>query len=178
MHPYRGIVLTNRRWYGLYTIPDDSNTLTRQSVGTSNTPREPICGPFIWNPARHGPNYVYVYGYVYSPTRHHNHCKQRTLRCYVNIPPLVMSYWPPQSPSLALAVSIWSLVLIWFDSSFSMKLHSVFITQFDSRFLTGSDSDFSNLIWLTFNATVLYLIHVTLLTFQLVFRSPTLSRVS
>ena len=40
MHLDRGIVHTYRRSDGLFTRPDDQNTITRQSSDTSNTPRD------------------------------------------------------------------------------------------------------------------------------------------
>ena len=42
MHPDRGIVRTYRRSEGLSTRPDDSNTLTRQSVDANDAPRDPL----------------------------------------------------------------------------------------------------------------------------------------
>ena len=39
------IVCTYRRSYGLYTRLDDQNTLTRQSVDTKDSPRNPLRGP-------------------------------------------------------------------------------------------------------------------------------------
>ena len=42
MQPDRGIVRMYRRSDGLYTIPDDQNTLTRQSTDTKNPPRYPL----------------------------------------------------------------------------------------------------------------------------------------
>ena len=45
MHTYRGILRTYRWSDVLSTIPDDQNTLTRQSADTNNVPREPLLGP-------------------------------------------------------------------------------------------------------------------------------------
>ena len=45
IHPYRGIVHTYRWLDVLSTIPDDQNTLTRQSADTNNAPRDPLLVP-------------------------------------------------------------------------------------------------------------------------------------
>ena len=45
MHPDREIVHMTRRSYGIYTRPDIPNTLTHQSSGTNDTPREPLHSP-------------------------------------------------------------------------------------------------------------------------------------
>ena len=45
MHPDRGIVLMNRCPEGLSIIPDVSNTLTLQSSGTNDSPRDPLRVP-------------------------------------------------------------------------------------------------------------------------------------
>ena len=45
MHPDRGTVRTYRRSDGLYTIPDDQNTLTLQSANTNDAPKYPLLGP-------------------------------------------------------------------------------------------------------------------------------------
>ena len=42
MHPDRGIVRTDIWSDVICIIIDDSNTLTRQSAGTNNAPREPL----------------------------------------------------------------------------------------------------------------------------------------
>ena len=49
MHPDRGIVHTYIRSDGLSTIPDDQNTLTRQSVDKNDTPRYPLLVPVTHN---------------------------------------------------------------------------------------------------------------------------------
>ena len=49
MHPYRGIVRTYIRSYGLSMISDNPNTLTVQSSGTNNTPRDLLHGT-VTNP--------------------------------------------------------------------------------------------------------------------------------
>ena len=41
MLPDRGIVCLHRRSDGISTIPEDPNTLTRQSASMNNAPREP-----------------------------------------------------------------------------------------------------------------------------------------
>ena len=45
MHPEKVIVRTYRWSDGLYTRPDDQNTLTRQSAHTNDAPRDPLRGP-------------------------------------------------------------------------------------------------------------------------------------
>ena len=45
MYPYREMVRTYRCLYGLSTRLDDPETLTSQSTGTNNAPRDPICVP-------------------------------------------------------------------------------------------------------------------------------------
>ena len=45
MHPYRGILCKYIQSDGLYTIPDDQNTLTLQSANTNDAPKEPLLGP-------------------------------------------------------------------------------------------------------------------------------------
>ena len=160
MHTYRGL-LSTYIWSNIqYMRPDDPNTLTHQSSGMYNAPREPLHGTLTWNPSRHGLDYVYAYGYVYSTARHHNHWEQKTLCLYTNILPIVSYYWPPQAPPSALAVSCHSLVLILFDSRFLMGFNLFFLTRFDSQFLTGSESGFLVYIQLTFNAFIFDSSHI------------------
>ena len=45
MHLDIKIIRSYRRSDGIYTRLDDPNTLTRQSDGTNDAPREPIHGP-------------------------------------------------------------------------------------------------------------------------------------
>ena len=42
MHPDRGIIRTYIKSYGLSTIPDNRNTLTRKSINTNDAPSEPL----------------------------------------------------------------------------------------------------------------------------------------
>ena len=53
MHPYRGIVYTYIRSYGISTIPDDQNTLTLQSADIKNAPRDPLLGPVTQGLVQH-----------------------------------------------------------------------------------------------------------------------------
>ena len=96
MHPYRGIVCTYKCSDGRATRPDEQKHFPRQSAGTNYAPSDPLYGPITWNSDRHGPNYIY--GYVYSPARHHNRREQKNIRCYVNRPTIVVSYRPPRAP--------------------------------------------------------------------------------
>ena len=45
MHPYRVILSTYRKSYGLSTRPDGPNTLTHQSASTRNAYRDPPHSP-------------------------------------------------------------------------------------------------------------------------------------
>ena len=45
MHPNIVIVRTGIHSGGLSTIPDGLKTITRQSTGTNNAPRDPLHGP-------------------------------------------------------------------------------------------------------------------------------------
>ena len=132
MHPYRGILRMEKWSDGLSTIPGDPNTLTRQSSGTNDAPRDLLHGLVTWNTSRHGPYYVYTYVYVYSNTWNHDCWKQQMIWRYVNRLSIAASYPPPQAPSSALAVSH----------------NSTVPTRFDSSFSTGFDSDFIDLIQL------------------------------
>ena len=49
MNPNRGIVRMYRRSDSQYTIPDNPNTLTHQSVGTKDATRDPLHGNVTWN---------------------------------------------------------------------------------------------------------------------------------
>ena len=55
MYAPKGIVRIYRRSNSQYTIPDNQNTFTWQSVDTNNAPRDPLCGPVTWNPAHTRP---------------------------------------------------------------------------------------------------------------------------
>ena len=48
MHPYRGIVHTERRSDGISMIPDGPNTLTFQSADTNDTPRDHLPVLVTW----------------------------------------------------------------------------------------------------------------------------------
>ena len=149
MHPDREIVSAERRSDGLSTRTDDLDTLTCKYSGTNNTPREPLHVPIKWNTPRHVLTYVYIYGYIYSPARRHNHHGQRTTHCCVNIPPIVASYPPLQAPQLESTVPHGSTVTNLFDSRFLMGLDSGFpdsilLKVFDWVWLSFLDS-----IWLT-----------------------------
>ena len=54
MHPDRVIVQTDSQSESISTRPDDQKTLTRQSAGTTNPPRDPLHVPVTWNPSQHG----------------------------------------------------------------------------------------------------------------------------
>ena len=140
MHPDRLIVCTYIRSVGLSMVLDDLNTLTLQSGGMNNAPRDPLHGSVTWNPSWQGTTYVWVYGYVYSPTWNHDCRKQWTLCCYVKSPPIATSYPPPQSPSLESAVSYHSTVSTWFESSFLTGFDSEFPDSVRIDFLTGFNS--------------------------------------
>ena len=60
MHPYIGILRTYRRSDGLYTIPDGPNTITCQSDGTNDVPRDPLHGPITGGSVLK----IYLYGMV------------------------------------------------------------------------------------------------------------------
>ena len=45
MYPYIVIVRRDRRSDGISIIPDESNTLTRQSAGRNASPRDPLLRP-------------------------------------------------------------------------------------------------------------------------------------
>ena len=156
MQPDIGTVCTDRRSDGLSTRTDDPNTLTHQSDGTHDAPRDPFYSPVICNPDPHGPIYVCVYGYVYIPVWHHNCREQLTLHLYIKSLPISASYLLLRSPSFASAVSHNSTVPTWFDSRFTMgsgsgypslnsdqvlwDLTQVLPIRFDPRFSTGFDS--------------------------------------
>ena len=55
MHPDRGILHTDRWSDGLSARPDVPNTLTLQSVGMNNAPRNPILHPVTHNPSQTQP---------------------------------------------------------------------------------------------------------------------------
>ena len=55
MHPCKGIVRTYIRSGGLSTRPDDQNTLNSQSKDINDAPRDPLHGPFTWNPDQISP---------------------------------------------------------------------------------------------------------------------------
>ena len=50
MHPDRGIVRKYILSDDISTKLDNQNTLTRQSNGTNNAPRDLLQGPVTWNP--------------------------------------------------------------------------------------------------------------------------------
>ena len=130
MHPHIGIVRTERRSDGLSMITYDSNTLTYQSSVTNDAQRDPLLGLTIWNLDGHGPAYVYLYDYVYSPVRCHDHHEQQTSCHYIINPPILAYYLPLRAPSLASAVLHNSTVTTQSDSTFSMRFDSVFPVGF------------------------------------------------
>ena len=83
MQPDIEIVCTYRRSDSLSTIQEDHNNLTRESDDMNYNPRDPLStAPLhgILPVLRTCHVYVYVYGYIYGPTRirclhdHLNHC--------------------------------------------------------------------------------------------------------
>ena len=61
MQTDRFIVHMYRSSYGIPIVSDVPNTLTRQSFGTNDAPRDPLNGPFTCNHYRKRPNLRYVY---------------------------------------------------------------------------------------------------------------------
>ena len=51
MYLYTGIVHTYRQSDGISTILDDSNTITSQSAGTNDAPKDPLLVPITWDSA-------------------------------------------------------------------------------------------------------------------------------
>ena len=76
MHPYRVILRKYRRSDGLYMRQDVPNTLTCQSAGTNDAPRDLLRGLVIWNP-----NPSIIYGLqLWQRIRHRNPCRRRNHR--------------------------------------------------------------------------------------------------
>ena len=156
MHPYRGIVRTHIRSEGLSMIPDDSNTLTRQSNGMNNAPRDLLQVPATWNPSL---TRFTVYFYVSLHTLHicrgHDCCER--CNCFMTMSSDT-SFIQCKSchqhqklqrfqPLFDLLVLIrfdipfltWFklMVLYWFNSLFPTWFDSPFLTSFYSFFLTS-----------------------------------------
>ena len=118
---------------GLFTKPDDQNTLTCQSNNTNNAPRYPLHGPVTWNPYQHGPTYVYVFGYVYSPTKFNYWHKQQTLH-HCDERPLIAT-------SVTAIMDIRSFALTFGSDSIWLNAHNWFwLDGYDSIQPASSDS--------------------------------------
>ena len=147
MQPDRRIVRTHRRSDGLSTIPNDQNTLTRQSADTNDTPRDPICRPVTWNPAWKRP---------YSTLRLRPRLQSRAYTP-PSQSPRALHYWVKRPPTVTSVIRCyprhWQQKFCW----------SHFSTWFDSRFLIWFDSIVVS-IWLEslvfsilFNSRITYL---------------------
>ena len=143
MYPYRGIGYTGRHSYGISTIPDNPNTLTRKSSGKNDASRYPLHGPVTWNPARTRPR---------STLRL---CTRLRYRNSANVTITARTPTLCQEPAYCsvrhktLALSLAYSVPCW--PPFLTGLDSLFLTWFDSPFPTGFDSVIS---W--FDSTNIY----------------------
>ena len=168
MHPEIVAIFTYIRSDTISTRPYEPNTLTCQSAGTNNSPRDTFHSPVTWNPARHIPLSSYIFVYVQGPVRHQYLRKHLTLLLCFDIPPIAASVihgcnpcrqnWQlcmtqqfRLDPTLCSLLDpthwfltwFYSLVpdLIWLTSSWLYSTHW-FLTLFESMVLTWFDSSF------------------------------------